>query len=85
MCCLWPVSFSLNILDGDGVTSGAFRLGCVLTVILALRLWCCRKLLLLLPLVLDLDARVVVVCFLVSAAVTVTFPYFGLDLAFLTV
>ena len=61
VCCLRPMALSLNSLGGDGVIYGAFRLWCVLPVLLASLLCCRRNLLLLLPLVLVLEARVVVV------------------------
>ena len=62
VCCLRPMASSLTSLGGDGMISGAFRLGCVLPVILVSRLYCRRMILMLLPLVLALKAMVVVVC-----------------------
>ena len=62
VCCLRLMASSLTSLGGDGMISGAFRLGCVLPVLLASRLYCRQAMLLLLPLVLALEDKVVVVC-----------------------
>ena len=56
MACL------LTIIGVNVVISGAFCLGCVLSILSESRLCCRRTLLLLIPLVLALEAMLVVVC-----------------------
>ena len=52
----------LDSLGGDILISWALCLGCALRLLLGSRLLCHQTMLLLLPLVLGLEARVVVVC-----------------------
>ena len=51
----------MTSIGGDGLIYGSFCIGCVLPVISASRLCCRQTLLLLPPLVLDMETRVVVV------------------------
>ena len=60
--CLRFMAFLLTSLDGYSVISRTFCLGCVFPVLLASRLYCRQAMLLLLPLVLALEDKVVVVC-----------------------